>query len=334
MTPAPRSIARRLVGRLPDPLLERASLAQAARLEARVRRSPAVRGAALLLHSVAARGGRHGLELDPPLASAQLDAIAGHLADRYRTVRAGELLEAARRRRAGEPIPVAITFDDDLPCHASVAAPILARHGVVATAFLCGAEQPFWWQLLQRAVDDRAIAADALDPLPPRLVEPALLHEPGALGCLGEAIERLSPSDRDAVAARLREAVPAGPAPLSAQGRAELLAAGWEIGFHTSRHDLVTTLDDEALAAALTGGRDGLGDGTPRTLAYPHGKAGPREGRAAREAGYLTAYTGRPEVITARTDEHLVGRITPRADGLGSFALQLARALALPGVAR
>jgi len=158
-------------------------------------------------------------------------------------------------------------------------------------------------------------------------VGPALRRSPGAIAALAKAIEDLSPAQRDAVRARLERAVDTPPALLSAQGAANLVAAGWEIGFHTRRHDLLTALDDHELRTALEDGREALGPAPVRTLAYPHGKAGEREARAAREAGYVAAYTGRAEVLTERTNAHLIGRLQPDAASPGRFALQLARAL-------
>jgi peptidoglycan/xylan/chitin deacetylase (PgdA/CDA1 family) len=325
MTRRPTTAARRAGGLL----REARRRAEARRLELAVRRSAKVRGAALLLHAVGPRAGRHQFELDPPFASARLDALAGYLVRRYRVVPAGELVAAANARRAGEAVPVAITFDDDLPSHLEQAAPILGRRGAAATAFLCGTDEPFWWQLLQAAIDSEAIGARTLGPaVEARLVEAALRREPGAIGALGKAIEDLPPPDRDAVAARLREAVPEPPALLSADGRERLRAAGWEIGFHSRRHDLMTKLDDDALRAALVDGRAAVGNGGVRTFAYPHGKATARESRAAREAGYVAAFTGRAEVLTEATDIHLIGRLQPRGASLGEFAIQLARALA------
>jgi peptidoglycan/xylan/chitin deacetylase (PgdA/CDA1 family) len=323
-----------VVASVPEPVLERVRLALAQRIEARLRRSPAVRGAAIVFHSVAPRGGDYELEVDPPVESRRLDIVVGYLARRYLLVRAGELPSAAGKRKPGERLPIAVTFDDDLASHREHAAPIFRRHDAVATAFLCGARSPFWWQLLQGAVDTRAITADALPHLGADLVEPALERRPGAIGRLAKAIEELAPVQRDRVAAVLREAVPAGAPVLGAEDAASLVTAGWEIGFHTRRHDLLTALNDRDLREALERGRDeltGERPGSPaRTLAYPHGKATERESRAAREAGYVAGYTGRTEVLTDQTDVHLIGRLQPDTTTIGRFALGLARALSTP----
>ena len=246
-------------------------------------------------------------------------------------VHAAELPSAAHERKLHEPIPVAVTFDDDLPSHSAHAAPLFARHGVAATAFLCGARTPFWWHELQLAVDTGAIGPDALPHVPSTLVAPALERRPGALGRLAKAIEDLEPAQRDGVAAVLSRAATAVPPLLGPDGAATLAAAGWEVGFHTRRHDLLTALDDEALRDALRRGPEDGMLAAARTLAYPHGKATAREAAAAREAGFAAAYTGRPEVVTEKTDLHLIGRLQPDTATLGRFALDLARALSAPG---
>lgn len=323
--PLNRSAAQ-VAGLLPQPLLEQARLAEARRLERRTRRSPAVRGAALVLHAVAADDGDPLLEIDPPIASRRLEAAAGYLARRYRLVLAGDLPAAARSRRPGERVPIAMTFDDDLASHREHAAPVLARHAAVATAFLCGSDEPFWWQLLQVAVDTRAIAADTLPGVDPQRVGAALERRPRAIRRLAKAIEELPATERDRVAVTLARAVETHPAMLGRDGARALAAAGWEIGFHTRRHDTLTALDDEALRAALD---RAAADGA-QTLAYPHGEATEREARAACDAGYVAAYSGRDEVFDAHTDTHLIGRLQPDTDTLGRFALYLARALSLP----
>lgn len=319
-------LARGLRAPLPAPVVERARLVLAARLERRLRRSDAVRGAALVFHAVAPEGGDPETEIEPALAVGRLERIVAYLARRYRLVRAADLPAAARARRAGEPLPLALTFDDDLPSHAEHAAPVLARHGAVATAFLCGAGEPFWWQLLQVAVDRRAIAAGELPGVEPRAVAAALERRPGAIRELARLVEELDPEPRAALGAVLRERVPEPPAPLGREGAARLAAGGWELGYHTRSHHRLTALDERALAAELE--PRPLAGTEPRTLAYPHGKAGPREAAAARRAGYVAAYTGRPEVVSDFSDDHLIGRLQPDTGTLGRFALALARALA------
>ena len=318
---------------IPEPLKEQTRLLLASRMERRTRESALVRGAALVVHAVGPVAGDRAREIDPPLAASRLAEWVSYLSRRYELVRAAELPEAAAGRAPGERVPVALTFDDDLPSHLEHAAPVLAGHGAVGTVFLCGAEQPFWWQALQRAVDERALSADDLPGIPGELTADALARRPWAIARLAKAIEELTPDRRATVALVLTRLASHVPAPLDLEGARALRDAGWEIGFHTRPHDVLLQLDDAGLARALDDGRERLPE-PPRTLAYPHGKAGPREALAARDAGYEAAFTGVPEVFTESTDVHRIGRLQPSTKSLGRFALELARALRAPAGSR
>jgi peptidoglycan/xylan/chitin deacetylase (PgdA/CDA1 family) len=313
---------------LPGPVKEVARLTAARRLERRLRASGAVRGAALVLHAVAPEAGDPDVEVDPPLSVRGLDSMVGYLKRRYALVRAVDLLPAAHGRSPGEPVPVALTFDDDLVSHLEFAAPVVAEHRGVATVFLCGTREPFWWHALQSAIDEGNVRATDLPEVPEHLVANALARRPRAIARVAKAIEDLDPERREQAAASLVRIAPSALEPLDGSQAEALAAQGWEIGFHTRRHDMLLNLDDDRLAEALTAGRDALSGGPPRTLAYPHGKAGAREARAAGRSGYAAAFTGRAEVVTEVTEPHLIGRLQPDVRTPGRFALQLARALA------
>ncbi|MEA2282214.1 MAG: hypothetical protein QOK21_2821 [Solirubrobacteraceae bacterium] len=312
---------------VPGVVEERMRVALARQLERRARSRRAVRGAALVLHDVAPRAGDPATEIEPAFEAARLHRLVGHLGASYRLVRASELLPAARERRPGEQIPIALTFDDDLRSHLEHAAPVVAEHGAVATAFLCGAERPFWWQRLQAAVDGGRLTPGDLPGIDAQFVVDALARRPRAIGRLAFAIEQLEPRRRAALAAGLDERGGGAPVPLDTEGARGLRDAGWEIGFHSRDHDAMPALDDDALGRALVEGRERLGEPSPRSFAYPHGKAGPREAAAARASGYAAAFTGAAEIVTERTDAHLVGRLQPDRSSVGRFVLRLARAL-------
>jgi peptidoglycan/xylan/chitin deacetylase (PgdA/CDA1 family) len=262
------------------------------------------------------------------MSVAYFDRLVSYLRTRYVLVRAGDLLQHARDRKPGDRVPVALTFDDDLLSHVERAAPILTRHGTVGTAFLCGARDPFWWTLLQTVIDADALPEEGLPGLAPSLTTEVRERRSGAVRELAKAVEALEPDPRDALATVLRSLGPPPAAPLGSDGARRLLDAGWEIGFHTRRHDALVGLDDAQLATALRDGRDQL-PMHARTFAYPHGKAGSREAAAARAAGYEAAFTGKPDVVSDRSDPYLLGRLQPDTRTLGRFALQLAQALTL-----
>jgi len=72
----------------------------------------------------------------------------------------------------------------------------------------------------------------------------------------------------------------------------ELLANGWEVGSHSSRHAYLPGLDDARLRADLAGSKQRLQDilGVPVTsLSYPFGRADVRVCTTAEKAGYACA---------------------------------------------
>lgn len=289
-------------------------------------------GIALVYHGIAASGGDPDRELVAPHGVDLFGAELRYLADGFRVVNAARLPEAAAGRRRGERFPVAITFDDDLASHVSLALPALRRRGVRATFFLTGATLhgpvSFWWERLQLACESD----------PARLVELAAAvgvdlraSRRSALHDIGRRIERLDPDRRETV---LREAPHLADgdreAGLRADGVRALVDAGMSIGFHTRRHDYLPVLDDESLADAFEDGRFELEElaGERLTIvAYPHGAADERVARAARRAGFVSGYTGTPRAVLVEDDVLLLGRLEPSHRCTGHLALQMAMTL-------
>jgi peptidoglycan/xylan/chitin deacetylase (PgdA/CDA1 family) len=282
-------------------------------------------GLALGYHRIGDPQGDPDRELVPALASSRFESQLSHLRRRYRLVPASQLREAVQARRRGQRFPVAITFDDDLPSHAHVAMPILRRVGVPATFFVCGAslEAPFsfWWERLQRAADNALLPAAERERLAPGN-EHSSIHE------LAGAIQRLGPSKREDVAARLAEVV--GPDPPDAGLRANdlrvLVEAGFDVGSHTLRHHDLMSLDDGSLEAALSEGRSAVESVTEKRtdlIAYPHGRADARVAAAAKATGYRAGFTMDPEAITPATDPLLMGRVEPTYGTTSRWALEL-----------
>ncbi len=296
-----------------------ALLVMARALGVTLRRSGRRAGLALVYHALAERHGDPARELVPPHAAALFEGQLRHVIAHYRPVRADELVAAAAARKPGERFPVAITFDDDLASHARLAAPILSDLGVPATFFLCGAslERPssFWWERLQRAVD---LGLDV------RLE--GGIHEQAA------RIEEMGAEERARVAERLGHALGAEPenAGVQAAHLRALVAAGFDAGFHTLRHDRLPDLDDAGLARALTEGRAALEAAARKpltTIAYPHGRADARVARAALDAGFRFGFTGRCVPVEQSSDPLLLGRVEPSFRSVEGFAVQLVRTL-------
>lgn len=295
-------------------------------------------GIALVYHAVGESDGPAARYLVPPLAPRRLHEQVQHLKRRYQLVPASELLSAARTRKRGERFPVAITFDDDLRTHMTVAAPILTSLDVPsATFFLTGASlsEPFtfWWERLQRAIDE-GIDLEPLLPPSMRAVpdSPSADPQPPAIRRLAEEIRRLAPEERDVVARKLLAQLGSEPedAGLREADVRSLVAQGFDVGFHTLRHDSLPPLDDEGLHRAMTNGRQQLAAVVGKRLsmiAYPHGRANRRVARAAAAAGYAVGFTTEQAAIASATDPLLMGRLEPCDASRGQFALWLARAI-------
>jgi peptidoglycan/xylan/chitin deacetylase (PgdA/CDA1 family) len=272
-------------------------------------------GLILLYHDVGDRDGDPDVELVPPISVKRFTRQVAHLRRHYRLVDLRNIQTATATRQRGERFPVAITFDDDLGHHVTRALPVLRAADAPATFFLCGAflDEPrdFWWQRLQRAVND---GADVV-----RLVGSGTIHRQG------QVMEALSPEQRDAAAETLRNL--AAPVPegelLTAEGARRLP----HIGFHTVRHDPLTRLDDEQLVRALSDGRQGLAEiaGHPiDTIAYPHGQFDSRVVKAARDQHFSIGVTTQKMAVTPDTDPLALGRFVPAVDAsIDKFALGL-----------
>jgi peptidoglycan/xylan/chitin deacetylase (PgdA/CDA1 family) len=279
-------------------------------------------GVALVYHRVGDPAGDPRHELVPALGTELFAAQVRHLVSTHRVVVASELPAATRKRRRGERFPVAITFDDDLSSHIDVAAPILSSVGAAATFFVCGASlhgpHRFWWERLQAAFDDDVDLSE-LD------LQPATIHQAGL------RVQGLPPRARDELDARLTELVGPDLQESGLRGAAlrRLVASGFEIGFHTLRHDVLPALGDAELAEAMRVGRSELEDvvGPLHTISYPHGLADARVAAAARAAGFEVGFTGEPAAVTSGSDALLLGRVSPSYASIGELAFDVAWAL-------
>jgi peptidoglycan/xylan/chitin deacetylase (PgdA/CDA1 family) len=290
-------------------------------------------GLGLVYHRIGDPPGDPDRELLPARGTAQFESELRHLKKRYRVVPASRLLEAAGARRRGERFPLSITFDDDDSSHVDVAMPILQRHGLPATFFVCGASLNgpfiFWWESLQAAFDsgkaEEAVSVIATATGSDGATQPPDIH------AVASRIENMDAGERDAVSAGLREL--AGQEDRSGM-RAEqlrvLASHGFEIGFHTRRHDKLPLLGDDELRSAMTDGRDEvarvIGE-EMMLISYPHGSADARVAEAARAAGYRLGFTAGSGAATATSNPFLVGRVGPTIRSPSRAALQLALTL-------
>jgi peptidoglycan/xylan/chitin deacetylase (PgdA/CDA1 family) len=297
-------------------------------LRLRARWSGARVGLVLCYHRIAEREGDPGTEVSAAVSLADLERHLRHLRRRYRVVPASGIAGAAASRRRGRRLPVAITFDDDLPSHPALAARALTGARLPATFFLSGAglDGPFsfWWQLLQRAWDRDLVGPDLLEAWGIRARDVSVRQ-------VARRIQGMSPTERDAAAASLRAAVggDASDDTLSRDGVEALVAAGFEIGFHTKKHDDLVGLSDEELRVAMSAGRAELEQiaGPLSTISYPHGRADGRVAAVARAAGFRLGFIADGSPVKLGDDPHLLGRRYPASGSMGRFAFDVAGTL-------
>jgi peptidoglycan/xylan/chitin deacetylase (PgdA/CDA1 family) len=109
----------------------------------------------------------------------------------------------------------------------------------------------------------------------------------------------------------------------------ELERHGIEFGGHSHGHRDLTSLDERSLMVEITGCQKALTDllGHPaRVFSYPYGLNDERVQEAAAQAGFTTACTTRPGMLTDDTPAYAVPRIiVKRSDDRLDFALKLTR---------
>lgn len=219
---------------------------------------------------------------------------------------------------------VAVTFDDDLPSHVAYALPVLREMLVPAAFFLSGRALhclgPYWFQQLEALLITHGAVRTA-----------ALLGTPPAAAArLARACQQ-SPAMRRRLAAVSAHA--AQPSILQREDIAALSAAGMTIGFHTLDHDVLPTLGDAAMEAAVVQGRNQLAAAARhavRFFAYPYGRVDARSARVVRNGGFEAAFTGQPEAVHRRHDRYTIGRWEPGPLGVDELVVKLAMYLHRP----
>jgi peptidoglycan/xylan/chitin deacetylase (PgdA/CDA1 family) len=269
-------------------------------------------------------------QLDVEIFRAQLTYLKSH----YELVSLRDLRARIADRSRGEPLPVALTFDDDLPSHSRYAAPFLEEAGAPGTFFLTGAslhgKRSFWWQDLQ-SVANRG--GSVWRELVRGLEEMGVTASSASLRSLARVIEAMEPEDRERVGERIRAV--AGPTPaegqLSTDEIARIASSGFEIGFHTLRHHNLQTVRSERLTEALTDGLQEIQALTgyrPISIAYPHCRADARVTDAARGAGFELGLICGGGAVALEDDPLLVDRVDGWSKSVGALTFRLARAAA------
>lgn len=279
----------------------------------------------------------HGVVPDAPEPTGILHEVTtSHLESHLDALQRGliivplaDLQRRVHERRFGQRIPVAITFDDDLPEHMATA-DLLAQRGVPATFFLSGREEQdrrsTWWERLAHVV-----AAEGCPTVVSGLRDLIDLEPPPVDGLgLAAAVQALPPVRKHLVDQRLLHLAGGDPpgAGLPAEDIHRLVAAGFEIGFHTCDHAVLPDLGPAELRHALTVGRERLAAATGKpvvNVAYPHGRQDATVRLAAATAGYAAGFTTTAAAVTPSSHAMAVPRlVAPQAPGSNVLAMAAA----------
>lgn len=266
-----------------------------------VRRMAALRGRSLVMvyHRVV-RGAPSHPGVVPAIPSdvfrRQVEALA-----EVGEIRPLEALLEERDRHARPKF--ALTFDDDFVEHADRVVPMLRAIGAPATFFLSGRALlglgTYWFERLDRLIDERG--ADAVG---------RMLDVPSS-----DVDALIAACENDPAVQRVVEReVPEDACELGRSSIQVISGAGFDVGFHTLRHEILPRLSDRELETALSEGRSELERVVGRPLihfAYPHGKGDRRTADKVRDAGFAAAWTGRPKPIRRASDPFLLGRWEP-----------------------
>lgn len=207
-----------------------------------------------------------------------------HLVTRYRPV-AGDAVAAAVRGEVELPRDaVWVTFDDGLPGVVRNALPLLGRWGVPATMFVCpaviGTTTPFWWQILDAALD----AGDGVDHQGRRWRDRTVVT----------AIKRCSDRERREVVAataeRLADAdIAVSAIQLTSRQLAQWRDAGHTVGNHTWDHPCLDTCTEDDQRSQVDRAHEWLEswmEGDALLFAYPNGNLAPAATRRLVDLGY------------------------------------------------
>lgn len=273
--------------------------------------------------------------------AARFEQIVRFIARHFTVLRADDAA-AALARGALPPAAACITFDDGYADNATVAAPILRRHGVpatffVSTGYIDGGRM--WNDTVIEAV--RAAPDGELDwsahGVPPMQLGSASSRV-AAYGAALQALKHREPAERKAITDQIAEqaGLPARSTLMMTRQQVRgLHDAGMEIGGHTVNHPILTRLDSTAAAQEIGAGREQLAQWTgaaPRTFAYPNGVPGQdfgdREVGLVRKAGFEAAFTTARGTAAVGCNPYRIPRFTPWDRQMLRFGARVALLLA------
>jgi peptidoglycan/xylan/chitin deacetylase (PgdA/CDA1 family) len=253
------------------------------------------------------------------ISPAAFEAQLAFLANRCRPVSLTRAIEQLGTGRVPART-VVVTLDDGYEDTLQVALPLLRRHAVPATVFVCtgSAGRAFWWDRLAAVVGygARLPARFTIDVGTTRHELATSDHE-ALLGRLSRMLEPAHPDEREHLLAALQAQAPSGAAPAARALLPDELAelAGdplVEVGGHTVNHAPLAVLAEDDQRREIAENRRVIESVTGRPVshfAYPHGSHSMTTTRLVRDAGYEAACCSTPDVALPGSDRLTLPRL-------------------------
>jgi peptidoglycan/xylan/chitin deacetylase (PgdA/CDA1 family) len=299
------------------------------------------RGLILLYHRVTR------LESDPQRLAVSPENFERHLQsirEQALPVRLTDIMDALRAGRPGDPLRMALTFDDGYLDNLRQAKPLLEKYEIPATVFITTAtiDHPYelWWDALERI----CMEGRPEKPLDLRMGEQTLRldfsAEPDKAGDrswtlydkpastrqqayldLSSRLYPLVPHRKKEIIAQLAEWAQVDETPrdqcrtMTGKELRELSQSRYvDIGAHTVHHPVLSGLDPDAQREEIVRSRilleELLGVEVP-TFSYPYGRVedyNHTSVRIAREAGFQLACSNFPGLVSRWTDPFQLSR--------------------------
>jgi peptidoglycan/xylan/chitin deacetylase (PgdA/CDA1 family) len=230
----------------------------------------------------------------------------------------------------GGRLRLLLTFDDGYVNNYRFALPVLRRHGAPALFFVSTwhvqTQEPFWFDRVVSLIQAEGLAELDLrevglrhyrfrtpdgpcrwDDIQRLLVDIKVLGNPGE-SVVDRVLARCATAGGVATARALADCRPLAPDELRAMRDSGLC----RFGSHAHRHEILTLLDDAALADSLAASRSFLEQTLAlpvEDIAYPNGDVDARVVAAARAVGYRRGYTVRGALSRPGGDPLLLPRV-------------------------